>query len=194
MKQTGLFFGSFNPVHTGHLLIANYMRSFQALDEIWFVVTPQNPTKSPQALAAATHRLAMTQLAVKPYPAFHVCDIEFLLPSPTYTIHTLDALRECYPQRRFALLIGSDNWRQMPQWKDADRLCAEYRILVYPRFGFDLPERPARYPLLRFTDAPRIEISSTFIRQAVADGKDVACFTPAAVCEYMRSHKLYLPA
>lgn len=191
MKKTGLFFGSFNPVHTGHLMIANYISEFHALDEIWFVVTPQNPTKSPQVLAAAEHRLAMTQRAVKPYPKFRLCDIEFSLPQPAYTIHTLDTLRDRYPQRQFSLLIGSDNWYQLPQWKDADRLCADYRIFVYPRFGFDLPGCAPQYPHTRFTDAPRIEISSTFIRQAMADNKEVACFMPVEVYQYAMKHKLY---
>lgn len=171
-------------------MIANYIREFHALDEIWFVVTPQNPTKAPQALAAAGHRLTMTQEAVKPYPKFRVCDIEFSLPQPAYTIHTLDSLRKRYPQRSFSLLIGSDNWYQLPQWKDAARLRTDYRIWVYPRFGFDLPERPP-HPYTHFTDAPRIEISSTFIRQAIAAHKAIDCFIPPEVYHYIKKHNLY---
>ncbi|MDR1680909.1 MAG: nicotinate-nucleotide adenylyltransferase [Prevotellaceae bacterium] len=191
MKKTGLLFGSFNPIHMGHLMIAHYIRAFHALEEIWFVVTPQNPTKPLLSLIPGGHRLAMAQLAVAPHPPFRVCDIEFYLPQPAYTIDTLDALRTRYRRRSFVLLIGSDNWLQLPQWKDASRLCARYPIIVYPRFGFALPRRPAPHPHIVFAAAPRLEISSTFIRQALAAGRDVSYFLPPPVADYIEKHNLY---
>jgi len=191
MNQTGLLFGSFNPIHMGHLAIANYIGEYGGLDDVWLVVTPQSPTKERTLLAAAQHRLAMARLAVAPYPKFRVCDIEFTLPPPHYTIGTLEALRATCPQRAFHLLVGADNWQQLPQWKDCRRLLAEYPLIVYPRFGYDRAIDTEKYPNVRVCAAPRMEISSSFIREAIARGKNMDCFLPAAVVDYIARHQLY---
>jgi nicotinate-nucleotide adenylyltransferase len=191
MKKVGLLFGSFNPVHVAHLMIANYVCAFHPPEEIWWVVTPHNPTKRHDSLADAAHRLEMTRRAVAPYPAFRVCDVEFALPPPTYTVRTLDYLHEHAPQHEFYLLIGSDNWQQFPQWRESDRIMAENRILVYPRLPCVAGAMPAPRPNVQFVDAPRIEISSTFIRQAIARGKDIGCFLPPGVYPYIIEQGLY---
>jgi nicotinate-nucleotide adenylyltransferase len=191
--KVGLLFGSFNPVHIGHLAIANYMYACYRLEEVWWVVTPQNPLKTAQELADASHRLEMARLAVAPCPRFRVCDMEFTLPSPTYTIDTLHALQERYPQYEFYLIIGSDNWLQLPYWKGYKQLLTEVKLLVYPRFGCDVPEIMQQFPNVYFTDAPRLEISSSFIRKAFAQGLDLHCFLPTSVYKYIISHHLYFP-
>ena len=192
--RVGLLFGSFNPVHIGHLVIANYMSAYCRLEEVWWVVTPQNPLKTAQELADASHRLEMSRLAVASCPRFRVCDIEFTLPAPTYTIDTLHALRERYPQHEFCLLIGSDNWLQLPEWKGFKQLLQETELLVYPRFGYDVPEITQPISTVHFIQAPRLEISSSFIRSAFAEGLFLDCFLPAPVYEYIRKHHLYLPS
>jgi nicotinate-nucleotide adenylyltransferase len=120
-----------------------------------------------------------------------VCNIEFTLPAPTYTIDTLHALRERYPQHEFCMITGSDNWLQLPQWKGYKQLLEEVEWLVYPRFGYDVPEVAKRLPSVHFTDAPRLEISSSFIREAFAKGQHLPCFLPAAVYDYIVTHRLY---
>jgi nicotinate-nucleotide adenylyltransferase len=209
MQQTGLLFGSFNPPHIGHLAVANYLCEYRQLEEVWWVVTPQNPLKEPHQPAGARHRLEMVRLAVAPYPAFRVCDVEFSLPSPAYTVNTLRTLRERYPLRDFQLIIGSDNWQQLPLWKGFQEILAEFTLLVYPRFGYELPPPAATaysdcllqqslsagdFPAVHFVPAPRLEISATFIREALAQGRRLGCFMPPAVAEYIKANKLYFPA
>jgi nicotinate-nucleotide adenylyltransferase len=190
--RVGLLFGSFNPVHIGHLAIAGYMSAYCRLEEVWWVVTPQNPLKTSQELAPAMHRLEMSRLAVAGIPRFRVCGIEFTLPAPAYTIDTLHALRERYPQHEFCLIAGSDNWLQLPKWKGFEQLLEKVEWLVYPRFGYDLPENP-NTPNVQFIAAPRLEISSSFIREAFAKGITLDCFLPTPVYEYILKHHLYLP-
>jgi len=190
MKKIGLLFGSFNPIHVGHTAVGNYFVEQHLLDELWLVVTPQNPLKA-AATAAAEHRLAMTRIAADAYPKFRVCDIEFHLPQPTYTIHTLDALRAQHPSCEFYLVIGADNWLQLPQWYDYQRLYTDYRILVYPRPGYevDIPEK--QFPRVQLTNAPLFDISSTFLRKAIAAGEDVRGLLLPAVYRYIEGHRLY---
>jgi nicotinate-nucleotide adenylyltransferase len=191
--KVGLLFGSFNPVHIGHLVIADYMSACCRLEEVWWVVTPQNPLKTRQGLADAAHRLEMSRLAVASCPRFRVCDIEFTLPAPAYTVDTLRVLQERYPQHEFCLIIGSDNWLQLPQWKGFEQLLETVELLVYPRFGYDVPETTQPIPTVHFLPAPRLEISSSFIRTAFARGLFLACFLPAPVYEYILKYRLYLP-
>jgi nicotinate-nucleotide adenylyltransferase len=195
MQQIGLLFGSFNPIHIGHLAIANYTCEFSRLDEVWLVVTPHNPLKMEHHPADAAHRMEMCRLAIKSYPKFRICDIEYSLPSPSYTIDTLRTLQERYPQHRFKVIIGYDNWLQLPVWKDYKLLLKTYEWLVYPRRG-DNPS-PAKieisaFPTAQFVPAPCLDISSSFIRQAFADGMQLNCFMPPAVFEYIIANKLYL--
>ncbi|MDR3133375.1 MAG: nicotinate-nucleotide adenylyltransferase [Prevotellaceae bacterium] len=189
--KVGLLFGSFNPVHIGHSAIANYMYACYRLEEVWWVVTPQNPLKTAQTLAGASHRLAMARLAVAAFPPFRVCDIEFSLPAPTYTIDTLHALQERYPQHEFYLIIGSDNWLQLPKWKGFKQLLSEVELLVYPRLGYELPESAQNPSNIHFTDAPRLEISSSFIRSAFAKGLLLPCFLSPEVYQYIMQYQLY---
>ena len=131
----GIFSGSFNPIHVGHLALANYLCEFGGLDELWFLVTPRNPFKVGQDLLPDALRLELVQLAVEGYPKFRASDFEFHLSQPSYTIHTFDRLKEVYPQHTFHLIIGSDNWHSFSRWYQSERLLAENPILIYPRSG-----------------------------------------------------------
>lgn len=177
--RTALFFGSFNPVHIGHLAIANHIAEFGGVDEVWFVVSPQNPHKEKSSLLPERDRYDMVYRAVGDYPKFRVSDIEFRLPQPSYTIHTLTHLHEKFPGREFLLILGSDNLVHFHKWKNADQILARHPLVVYPRPG--TPEEVyARFPDLVRVDAPQIDISSTFIREAIRNGKDIRFFVPEA--------------
>ena len=160
----GIFSGSFNPIHIGHLALANYLCEYGDLDEVWFMVTPHNPLKEENELMDDKLRLKLVQLATEGYPKFRASDFEFHLPRPSYTVHTLDALKRTYPQHTFHLVIGSDNWRLFHRWYESERIIAENHLLVSPIF----------------------EISSTFIRRAIEEGKDVRYFLHPAVCDELK--------
>ncbi len=180
--NVGIFSGSFNPIHIGHLALANYLCEFEGLDELWFLVTPRNPFKVGQDLMPDELRLELVQLAVEGYPKFRASDFEFRLPQPSYTIHTFEKLKEAYPSHAFHLIIGSDNWLSFPRWYQSERLLAENPILVYPRPGYPV-DASALPPQVRLVQSPVFEISSTFIRQALAEGKDIRYFLHPRVYE-----------
>jgi nicotinate-nucleotide adenylyltransferase len=180
MKKIGIFSGSFNPVHIGHLALANWLCEYEDLEEVWFLVTPRNPLKESGELIDYFIRIEMVKAAVSDYAKLKVSAFESFLPCPSYTIDTLRALRNTYPGHQFYLLIGADNWAIMPQWKDSHALMEEFPMLIYPRLGFDVTI-PSNYPNIRKVDAPLLEISSSFIRQAIRDGKDVRFFLPEAI-------------
>ena len=186
--KTGIFSGSFNPIHIGHLALANYLCEFGEVDEVWFVVSPHNPLKKPADLWPDELRLRLVQLAIGDYPYFHASDFEFHLPRPSYTLHTLDCLKKAYPDREFHLIIGSDNWQRFGCWRESERIIAENQLLVYPRPGY-----PVNKDLLptnvRIAKSPTFEISSTFIRYALAEGKDVRYFLHPAVYEELHRQK-----
>jgi len=190
-KQVGIFSGSFNPIHIGHLILANYMLEFTYLDEVWFLVTPHNPLKEAESLLGDNIRLEMTRLAVKDFDRLLVSDIEFDMPKPSYTIETLTKLKAENPGLEFTLLIGSDNWVKFPRWKDNERLAKEFKILVYPRLGEDVLINGLHTENVRLVDAPVVEISSTFIRESIRAGKDIRAFLPNRVYDYILSNKLY---
>ncbi|WP_459187514.1 nicotinate (nicotinamide) nucleotide adenylyltransferase [Parabacteroides sp. APC149_11_2_Y6] len=178
--KTGIYSGSFNPIHIGHLALANWLCEFGGMDEIWFLVTPHNPLKKRDELMDDNLRYQMVKAAVGDYSKFKASDFEFNLPKPTYTITTLRSLQQAYPDRDFHLIIGADNWASIEQWKDYQALLSEFPILIYPRKGFDI-RILEHYSHIRQVDAPLIEISSTFIRQALNTGKDVRFFIPEAI-------------
>jgi len=187
---TGLYFGSFNPVHIGHLAIANFMVEFSELEQLWFVVSPQNPLKERKSLLKDYHRLEMVRLAVEDDDRFRASDIEFKLPTPSYTIDTLTYLEELNPGREFQLVMGGDGLRTFHKWKHAELIVEKYHRLIYPRPGTDL-EMASRLPNTTLVDAPVMEISSSFIRQAIKEGKDVRHLVPARAYTYMREMHFY---
>ena len=188
--KTGLYFGSFNPIHIGHLAIANFMIEFSDLEQLWFVVSPHNPLKEKKTLLKDYHRLEMVRLAVEEDERFRASDIEFKLPTPSYTIDTLAYLEEKNPGREFQLVMGADGLRTFHKWKHADLIAKNYHRLIYPRPGVDM-ELVSRQPNATIVDAPRMEISSSLIRNAISEGKDVRHLMPARAYQYMREMHFY---
>ena len=189
-RKIGLFFGSFNPVHNGHLMLANYIVEYTDLDFIWFVVSPQNPFKEENSLLQDFHRHDMLKMAVKDDTRFEVCDIEFNMPKPSYTIDTLNRLAELYPDAEFYLICGMDNLACFDKWKKYQDILDNYNIIVYPRKGYDGGEL-INHKSVHIINAPEIEISSTFIRNAVAENKDVRHFMPVTSYKYMTDMNFY---
>ena len=191
MTETGIYGGSFNPIHRGHVELAERLCRDEGLDELWFMVSPQNPfKKSSPDLLNENIRLELARMAVREHPCLKVSDFEFRLPRPSYTADTLAALRQAYPDRLFTLVIGADNWLSFNRWKDYDKIIEEYPIYIYPRRGYDIDERslPANVKLCH---APIIEISSTQIRQGISEGKNMNYFIPRPVYDYIINHGLY---
>ncbi len=178
-----LFFGSFNPIHIGHLAIANYITEFCDISELWFVVTPQNPLKAASTLLNDRDRQHLVQLAIDQYPKFKVSDIEFYLPKPNYTINTLAYISEKYPTKKFSLLIGGDNLESFHKWKNYRLILDNYKLYVYKRPGAET--REFENSNIEILDAPQIEISSSFIREAIKSGKDIRYFLPDKVYKYI---------
>lgn len=190
-KKVGLFFGSFNPIHVGHLIIANYMANFTDLDEVWFVVSPQNPFKDKKSLGNMYDRLEMVNLAIENTDRIKASHIEFSLPQPSYTIDTLTHLREKYPYREFVLIMGEDNLTGFHKWKNAEVILRDYKIVVYPRPGYD-GGALKQHSSVTMTDTPVMELSSTFVRKAIRDKKDIKFFVPDRVLEFIDKKGLYL--
>jgi len=188
--KVGLFFGSFNPVHIGHLAIANYMVEFAGIDQLWFVVSPQNPHKKSENLLNNYQRLELVHRAVDEDSRFRVSNIEFNLPKPSYTVDTLAYLSEKFPHYHFSILMGADNLTNFHRWKNYEVILENYGIIVYPRPGFD-PAQALSHPNIQLTDAPLMEISSTFIREAIRQGKNIRYFLPPRVYEYIEEMNFY---
>lgn len=188
--KTALFFGSFNPVHNGHLMIANYILEFSDLENLWFVISPQNPLKERKSLLADYHRYALLNEAIGVSNKYKVSNIEFYLPKPSYTIDTLVYLKEKYPKRKFALILGGDNLRHFHKWKNYEIILQDYTLYVYPRPGEELPAL-AKHENVQVVNAPLMEISSSFIRKSIKAGKDVQFFMPERAYEYMREMHFY---
>lgn len=190
-RKVGLFFGSFNPIHVGHLIIANYMAQYTDLEEVWFVVSPQNPFKDKKSLGNMYDRLEMVNLAIVGADKLRASDIEFNLPQPSYTIDTLTYMVERFPNREFVLIMGEDNLMGLHKWKNVEVLLRDYRILVYPRPGYNSGEW-RNHPSVTLTDTPHMELSSTFIRGAIKDKKDMKFLVPDRVLEFIDKKGLYL--
>lgn len=188
--KIGLFFGSFNPIHIGHLIIANHMANFTFLDEVWFVVSPQNPFKEKKSLGNMYDRLEMVNLAIEGADNLKASDIEFKLLQPSYTIDTLIHLQEKYPTKEFVLIMGEDNLEGLQKWKNADIILRDYKIVVYPRPGYDGGELK-NHPSITMTDTPVMELSSTFLRQAIKEKKYIKFYTPDKVIDFIDKKGLY---
>ncbi|AZI54133.1 nicotinate (nicotinamide) nucleotide adenylyltransferase [Epilithonimonas vandammei] len=197
MKKIGLFFGSFNPIHIGHLILANYILEHSDMQELWFVVSPQNPFKEKKSLLNDHNRLDMVQLAIKNYQKMRASNVEFSLPTPSYTIDTLTYLQEKHPDYSFSLIMGEDNLGSLHKWKNYDLLLQNYQVIVYPRiFGEDISSSPNVTQLknhhnIHKIDAPIIELSATEIRDMIKSGKNVRPMLPPEVFEYLDGSSFY---
>ena len=191
MKTIGIYSGSFNPIHHGHVMLANYLVEFSDLDELWFVVSPQNPLKKKAELLDDAERLKMVRLAVGDDPRFSVSDVEMHLPTPSYTINTLTALSKQYPDCRFVFICGMDSLQNFKNWREYQRILDNYELLVFPREGYDGGDL-ARHPSVTVLKTPILEISSTFIRQCVKEGRDVRHFMPERAFRYMKENRFYV--
>ncbi len=189
-KKIGLFFGSFNPVHTGHMIIANHIVEESDLDQIWLVVSPQNPFKTKKSLAPEYERLHMVHLAIGDNIRMRGSKIEFDLPKPSYTIDTLTFLKEKHPNYEFTLLMGGDNLANFHKWKNYKKILEHYHIIVYRRPGYD-PGDLADHPKVTILDAPLLELSASMIRHKIKEGKSIQYFVPQAVFEYLNGSSLY---
>ncbi len=188
--KIGLFFGSFNPVHAGHLIIAGYMANFTALDKVWLIVSPQNPLKNKNSLTQVYDRLEMAKLAVDDDEKIEVKDFELKLPQPSYTIDTLTHLKEKYPHDEFILIMGEDNLASLKKWKNYELILRDYQLYVYPRPGVaktDLHQHTS----VTITSTPLMDLSSTFIRKALKEHRNIKYFMPGKVIEFIESKGLY---
>ena len=188
--KVGLFFGSFNPIHTGHMVLANYMLEFTDLDKVWFIVSPHNPLKQKNSLLHERHRLQMTALAIGENNKMKASDIEFKLPQPSYTINTLMHLQEKYADHHFVLIMGADNLENFHKWKNYEEILKHFELYVYPRPGISGGDLSA-HKQVRLVNAPLMEISSTDIRNAIKERKDVRYFVPGATWEYIKEMHFY---
>ena len=187
--KIGLFFGSFNPIHAGHLIIANYMATYTGLDQVWLVVSPHNPLKEKESLVHTYDRLEMVRLAIDDTENLRVCDVEFQLPQPSYTIDTLVRLKEDYPENEYSLIIGADNLQNFHKWKNYEQILEDYSIYVYPRPGFEINGSHKNIHIVN--GVPQMEISASFIRNSIKDRKDVSYLMPEKAWKYTDEMNFY---
>ncbi len=191
-KKIGLYFGTFNPIHVGHLIIANYMAEFSDLDEIWMVITPHNPLKKKSSLLQNHHRREMVYLACEDYDKLRPCDVEFRLPQPNYTVKTLAKLEEDQPEKEFSLIMGEDNLKTFHKWKNFEVILERHSIYVYPRISEGIVEDQFKdHPKIIRVEAPVMEISSTFIRKAIRQRKNIRPMLPDKVWKYLDYMNFY---
>jgi len=188
--KTGLFFGSFNPVHIAHMALANYMLEYTEVEEIWFVVSPHNPFKARHSLLNQFQRLEMIKMAIDDHPKMQAIDVEFNLPQPSYTIDTLNFLSKQYTKKTFYIIMGADGVNYFHRWKDAELIYKNYKRLVYPR-PFVKIEREENMQNAELVHAPLIEVSSSFIRNSIKNGKDMKFYLPNKVYEYIKNMGFY---
>lgn len=188
-ERIGIFGGSFNPVHIGHMMLASYLSQWGYVDKVWLTLSPQNPFKDSGALLPDMKRLAMLSIAAKGARNIDICDIELTMPRPSYTIDTLRLLRDRYPECRFRLIVGSDNWKVFERWREPQAILDEFGVLVYPRPGYPVEFR--NVDGLEVVQSPMVHLSSSFIRDAIARGRDMNYFLPPGVYKYIIDNKLY---
>lgn len=188
--KIGLYFGSFNPIHHGHLIIASYMVNFTELQSVWFVVSPQNPFKESASLLNERHRKQLVDLAIEGDDHLKTCDIEFKLPRPSYTIDTLVHLKEKYPQHEFTIIMGSDSFQNIEKWKNASLLLREYPVLIYHREGFPV-DSSLLTEKVKVVKAPLLQISGTLIRKLIKERKSIRYLVPEIVREQILSQQYY---
>lgn len=193
MKKIGLYFGSFNPIHVGHLMIANQIRQIFELDQVWFVVSPHNPHKSKDSLLADHHRLALVNEAIEGNPYFRAENIEFSMPQPSYTIDTLVRLKEDHPNKQFGLIMGADNLRTFHKWKNYEKIVENYQVYVYPRLAeTSAPASRFSHPNVVFCDKmPQIMVSASYIRDLLAEGKSIQYLVTEPVRKYIEEMHFY---
>lgn len=189
MEKIGILGGSFNPVHIGHIMIAAYLTQWGIVDRVWMTISPQNPLKDADSLIPDLKRLEMLRIACQGLKNVEICDIELTMPRPSYTIDTLNYLKKRYPSKQFRLVIGSDNWNAFDHWKQGEDILEDFGVIVYPRPGKEVKDMYVDG--MDLVHSPSIDLSSTFIRQAVAKGKDVSAFLPAGVYNYIIDNNLY---
>lgn len=195
-KKIGLYFGTFNPIHIGHLIIANHIVEYSPLDEIWFIVSPHNPHKKKSNLLKDYHRLDLVREAIEDNHKFRVSDIEFKLPQPSYTATTLEYLKEKHPNKEFVLIMGEDNLRSLHKWKNVDTIINNHNIIVYPR-NKTLQEKELTSPKVNLSkimilkNVPHMDISASFIRKAIKEGKDTRYLLPKSVIKYIDDMGFY---
>jgi nicotinate-nucleotide adenylyltransferase len=190
--KIGLYFGTFNPIHIGHLTIANHMAEYSDLDAIWMVVTPHNPFKKKTTLLDNNHRYEMVMIATEEYPKIKPSTIEFNLPQPNYTVNTLVHLQEKYPTHEFCLIMGEDNLKGLHKWKNSEVILANHDIYVYPRISEGIVNHQFKnHPKIHKVNAPIMEISSTFIRKAIKEKKNIKPLLPQHVWEYLDEMNFY---
>ena len=190
--KIGLFFGSFNPIHVGHLIIANHMVEYSDLDEVWMVVTPHNPFKKKNSLLDDHHRLQLVMRATEDYPKLKPSNIEFGLPQPNYTINTLVHLEEKYPEHDFNLIMGLDNLKSFKKWKNYERIIDEHELYVYPRISKVISDSDRiKHKNIHIVEAPIVEISSTFIRKAIKEKKNIRALMPDSAWVYLDEMNFY---
>lgn len=189
--EIGLYFGSFNPIHVGHVVIANYILETTAIDELWFVISPQNPLKEKSTLLDDYQRLRMVELAVDDFPHLRASSVEFSLPQPSYTIQTLAHLCDKYPHHTFSLIMGGDNIQSIHKWKNYQRIIENYKIYVYPRPEFVMPPDLEGNPNIEIVNAPLMEISSSMIREWIKQRRNVQGFMPSSAWQYLDEMNFY---
>lgn len=190
-KRIGLYFGSFNPVHVGHLVIANAMLEHTDLNEVWFVVSPQSPFKEYKSLLQDCHRMAMVRCAIDDNYRLRACDVEMHLPVPSYTAVTLARLEEQYPDDQFCLIMGSDNLEQLDRWRNYQYILEHYHIYVYPRANHPIGRWEDHLSITEVKDCPQMDISSSYIRQQIAQGKSVQYLLTEPVWKYCTEMHFY---
>ena len=190
--KIGLFFGTFNPIHVGHMMIANYMAEFSDLDEVWFVVTPQSPFKQKTSMLSNHHRLAIANIAVENYTKLKTSDIEFKLPQPNYTIKTLVHIEEKFPDNQFCLIMGEDNLKGFHKWKNYEIILQNHELYVYPRIsGGEIKHQFINHSKVHKVNAPIVQISSTFIRKSIQEKRDISTMLPENVWNYIDEMNFY---